>query len=1039
MKRTLSLLLLAAWVAGAQTNSTEILGVITDPNGGAVPAAAVEATKKSTGEKRSVVTDQEGRYTISNLQIGEYEIVVQATGFQRQRVPTLTLEIDQKARVDLQLKIGSVAETVEVNSAAPVLKTDDATVGEVVDHQRIVELPLNGRNFAQLATIATPGVRMGYQTFGGGERLYAAGQRENQNQFTLDGSVIQNNLINSVSFRPSIDAIEEFKVQTGNFSAEYGMFSGAQVTLSLRSGSNDIHVTLFEFLRNDVMDAKSFFERAADPRAPLRRNQFGFVVAGPVLIPRVYNGKNKTFFMVNSEFLRNRQAGTGLLTVPTAAQRGGDLSNVKTVIKDPISKLPFPGNIIPTNRIAPQATALLSFVPPGNTTGTANYLSQSKINADNNEFLTRLDHNFTDNDRLFGHFVRQTNQTATRPDYPTNIQNEGTNDWNASIQETHLFSANAINEIRFGYTRLKLLQNNGFSGTSFSILKTLGMVGFPEDSFTTGLPNVSVTGYLSLSSQGPLYQVDETAQLADNFSLIRGAHALKFGADLRRGRIAREAANFPRASLSFTGDITGNALADFLLGYPRNVSGVENLSWAEARDWRMGFYAMDDWHVSNKLTLNLGIRYELNTVPIDPYGRLRTLNPKDPTQLIPGVYTVAAPFKGDHNDFAPRFGFAYRPFGNKTVFRGGYGIYYNANQLNNFTLLQSNPPYKVIPTLVSDPNNPSVTIANPFAVNGVLQPGPFNITTVDLCGCLPNTYNQNWTFNIQRQLPGEIAVEVGYVGAHSVHLDHADQANTAPPGPGAVQARRPYPVWADVRAIRNDGSSNYNALQAQFRKRYSHGLTILGAYSYSKSIDDVNDFNSGDRAQDPTKRYLERGSSQFDFPQRLTFSGVYQLPFFAGSKSGIVKTVLGGWQLNGIFTGESGKPFSVYASGDIANTGGSGQRANRLADGRLSSDARSIYKWFDTTAFANPAPYTFGNAGRFILRGPHTITLDGGLSKNFVFHERNRVEFRAEFFSLTNTPLFGNPNSTVGTPTFGQITSSAGGNRTIQLGLKYAF
>lgn len=1038
MKRILSLLLLAVWVAGAQTNSTEILGVVTDPNGGAVPGAAIDAVKKSTGEKRSVVSDQEGRYLISNLQVGDYELVVEAKGFQRQRVPSMTLELNQKARVDLQLKLGSVAETIDVTTAAPVLKTDDATVGEVVDHRRIVELPLNGRNFAQLATIATPGVRMGYQTFGGGERLYAAGQRENQNQFTLDGSVIQNNLINSVSFRPSIDAIEEFKVQTGNFSAEYGMFSGAQVTLNLRSGTNDLHGTVFEFLRNDALDAKSFFERASDPKAPLRRNQFGFVLAGPVYIPHVYNGRNKTFFMVNSEFLRLRQAGTGLLNVPTAAQRSGDLSAVTKAIRDPLTGLLFPGNIIPVSRISPTATALFGFVPAANATGSANYLSRSRNNANNNEFLTRIDHNLNDNDRLFGHFIRQTNRTSIIPDYPLNLQNEGTTDWNAAIQETHLFSANAINEFRFGYTRLKLLQSNGFSGTDFSILKTLGMTGFPEDSFGTGLPTISVTGYLSLSSQGPLYQVDETAQLSDNFSLIRGAHAFKAGADIRKGRIAREAANYPRGSLSFTGDITGNALADFLLGFPRTVNGVENLNWAEARNWRTGFYAMDDWRVSNKLTLNLGVRYELNTVPIDPYGRLRTLNPKDPTQLIPAPYVTAAPFKGDHNNFAPRFGFAYRPFGNNTVFRGGYGIYYNANQLNNFTLLQSNPPYKLVPTIVSDPTNPTVTITNPFSVSGSLPTGPFNITTIDLCGCLPNAYNQNWTFNIQRQLPSDIALEVGYMGAHAVHLDHADQVNVAQPGPGAVQARRPYPMWADVRAIRNDGSSNYNALQFQFRKRYTHGLTVLGTYSYSKSIDDVNDFNGGDRAQDPTKRYLERGVSQFDFPQRATASVVYQLPFFASASSGIVRAVLGGWQVNGIWTAESGRPFSVYASGDIANTGGSGQRANRLADGRLASDQRSIYKWFDTTAFANPAPYTFGNSGRFILRGPHTNTIDGGLSKNFVFRERNRVEFRAEFFSMTNTPIYSNPNSTVGTPTFGQITS-AGGNRTVQFGLKYSF
>jgi hypothetical protein len=1037
MKRSIILLVLAACVAGAQTTSTEILGTITDPNGAVIANAVIDAARAGTGEHRAVKSDADGRYLIPNLDVGQYDLTVEAPGFQRQRLGGVVLELNQKARLDVQLKLGNVQQTVEVNAAAPVLKTDDATLGEVVDNRRIVELPLNGRNFAQLATIATPGVRMGYQTYGGGERLYAGGQRENENQFQLDGSVIQNNLLNSVSFRPSVDAIEEFKVQTGAFAAEYGMFSGAQVTISLRSGTNSLHGTAFEFLRNDVLDARTFFENPANPKAPLRRNQFGFVLSGPVYIPKLYNGKNKTFFMVNSEFLRLRQSGASLLNVPTAAQRAGDLSTIAKIAKDPLTGQAFPGNLIPQSRIAPAATALLGYAPLPNTAGSANYLATTLNNANNTEFVTRIDQNFGDKDHLFGHFIRQINTTSVVPDLPESLQHETTRDWNAAIGYTRLLSPNAINELRLGYTRLILADTNSFTNTNFNIQQALGMTGFPSDSFATGLPGIAVTGYLNYANVGPTYQVDETAQISENFSYIHGAHALKFGVDIRKGRIARQVANYPRGSLSFTGDMTGNALADFLLGLPRSVTGVEPLNWAEARGWRMGFYGQDDWRVTDKLTLNLGIRYDLNTVPVDPYGRLRTLNPSDPTQLIPAPYVEQAPFKGDHNNFAPRIGFAYRPFGNKTVFRGGYGIYYDANQLNNFTLLQNNPPFHLVPTLVSDPASPSLNIANPFSVNGALPTGPFNLVTIDLCGCLPNPLSQNYTFNVQRQLPSDAALEIGYVGAHTVHLDQANQLNAAPPGPGAVQPRRPYPMWADIRAIQNDVSSSYNALQVSLRKRMTHGLTVLATYAFSKTIDDGNDFNSGDRIMDPTRRYLDRGVSQFDYPHRITASAVYQLPFFANASSSFVRTALAGWQVDAIWTFESGRPFSVYASGDIANSGSVNQRANRIADGHLANP--TLQEWFDVTAFTNPAPYTYGTAGRDILRGPRTDTIDGGLFKNFHFTEKQNLEFRAEFFSFTNTPIFNLPNSTVNTPTFGQVTSVSGGNRTIQFGLKYQF
>lgn len=1038
MLRLLSGAVLIACCVFAQSTSTQIVGVITDASGAAVSNANVEATRKATGEKRTTQSNETGNYILLNIESGDYELQISAPGFRTERISSIKLELSQKARVDVALQLGTVAETVEVQAVAPVLNTEDASLGEVVGRKQIVELPLNGRNFAQLATITSPGVRTGYQTFGNAVRLYAGGQRENQNQFSLSGIVVQNNLINAVSFRPSVEALEEFKVMTGNFSAEYGMYSGAQVTMNLRSGTNELHGTIFEFLRNEKLDARNFFEDPTTPKAPLRRNQFGFVLSGPIYIPKIYDGRNQTFFMVNGEYLRHRRTSPGLTTVPSLAFRQGDFSSLGTALIDPTTKQPFVGNVIPSNRLSASALGLQEYYPAPNQTGANNYLGRTRSDIDNNQFLTRIDQLFGTRDRLYGSFITQGNESRSLTVLPSDLRTEPTSDWSLALNETHIFSPNVINEFRLGYTRLKFQNTNNFTGSDFSILQAFGMQGFPEgDSFVTGLPGINITGFLGLSSYGPLYQIDETAQLVNNLSIVKGNHTIKMGYDVRKGRIARRASNYPRGDISFTGEMTGNAYADFLLGLPRRTNGVENLNYAEARNWRNGVFLSDDWRVNSRLTLNLGVRYELFTVPVDPYGRLRILDPNDMSRLIPEPYVSAKLFKGDHNNWAPRIGFAYRPFGQKTVLRGGYGIYYNGNQLNNFTLLQSNPPFKLVPTFTSDPTNPTISISNPYLSGGSIPTGPFNIVTVDPSLSMPNAYTQNYSFLIQQEILPSTTLEVGYVGAQSKHIDRADSGNLPLPGPGAIQARRPYPMWADIRVIRNDVSSNYNSLQSTVRKRYSNGMTVIGTYAWSKTIDDGNDFNQGDRIQDPQRRYLERGVSQFDFTHRLTASFVYELPFFKNSHA-LVRTVLGGWQTNGIYIFESGRPFSVYAGADVPNTGSSTVRADRIADGRLSSSERNLQRWFDTSAFVRPALYTYGNSGRNILRGPVTNSFDFGLTKNFPVFEHHNIQFRAEFFSLTNTPNFGLPGSTVGTAAFGVI-SSASANRNVQLGLKYSF
>ncbi|MCC6345134.1 MAG: TonB-dependent receptor [Bryobacterales bacterium] len=1024
-------------ILSAQTTSTQMLGTIIDPTGAAVPNATVQVRRVETGETRGFHTDGSGNYIIPSLEIGEYEVTVEATGFQREIRRGVVLELNQKARIDFQLHVGSVTDTVEVVASTPVLKTDDATVGDVVERRRITELPLNGRNFAQLAVLGSPGVRLVPFSIMNGERLAASGQRENQNQFTMDGIVIQNNLINSVSVRPSVEAMEEFKVQTGNFSAEFGNFSGAQVNIALRSGTNDLHGTLFEFLRNDKVDARTFFERPSDPKAPFRRNQFGAVLSGPVYIPGLYRGKDRTFFMFNAELLRHRLAGSTPATVLPLDFRKGDFSSLLAVgktIHDPRTGKMFPGNIIPGDQLSQQALALLKYMPVPNQNGILNYQAQTRNSIDNNQYLGRIDHVFNERDRIFGHFVHQTNTLVNVGVNPNDEGYDATTDYNVALNHTHLFSSTIINEFRVGWTRFKWFYGNQFTNTDFSILKEFGMVGYPDDPFLAGLPSIGISGYLGLSSTGPGPKVDDTGQIADNISMIRGRHALKAGVDIRLTQEVEKAANLMRGSISFTGDMTGNPVADFMLGIPRSVTGAEALIRAQARNWKYGAYFMDDWHVTPRLTLNLGVRYQLATVVKDPRGALRSLDPSDQTKLYPALGVSAGLYDGDHNNIAPRVGFAWRPFDTKTVFRGGYGIYYNSNQLNNFTILVRNPPLFLTPTLVNDINNPTVTLANPFAVQGTLPTGPYNVISLDPCRCLPQDYNQMWTLNIQRQVSENFGVEVGYMGSLAVHLNRSDDPNQAFPGPGPVQPRRQIPTWAAIRMIRNDSTSTYHALQAQAKRRFSKGLLFVANYSWSHTITDGLDTNAGPFPQNFLRRDLERANSPNDLTHQMTTAFVYDIPF---PNTTPLHRVFGGWQTNGILTLESGLPFTVAALGDRANTG-STQRADRLGDGRLQRGQQTPERWFDTSAFTNPALYTYGTSARFILRKAGTKVLDFGLSRNIRFAERNNIQLRGEFFSFFNTPQFGFPSATVGTVNFGRVTS-ASGNRVIQFALKYSF
>ncbi|MBA3442964.1 MAG: TonB-dependent receptor, partial [Pyrinomonadaceae bacterium] len=701
----------------AQTTSTSILGTVTDANGALVPAAKVTALNVKTGTKREDSTSSSGDFNFPLLDVGEYEVTVEAPGFKTGVSSNIILQVNEKVRVDFSLDVGSTTERVEVTSQASVLRTDDATLGQTVEQRRVVELPLNNRSLGALA-ILQPGVqygpRSGSDGQGFGQRqgshgipipgiglsIVANGQRETNQHATLDGVVATEARVNTVPFSPSVEAVEEFRVLSGSYSAEYGFNAGAQMIIVTRSGGNDFHGAAFEFLRNDVFDAENYFQNYFTlPGAPrlkkdsLRQNNFGGVLSGPVLIPKIYNGRNQTFFMVNYEKRIRRQSGLAQqANHPPAAFRRGDFSallNRRTEggaalpsiqIVDPLTGTPFTGNIIPESRIAPAARALLAFWPepqrvlPDPLTGF-NYTGLERRTLDDDQRFIRIDHNFSEKDKVFGRYAfNDVTYNVLPGDNPNFSYFVAGRNQNVASQWIHVFTPSLINEFRYGYNRSVNNTLNPRANTDFDI-EALGVPGFrvvndnnrPFTSRETGVPTISVNAFSALSEQdgGNGFDFNNLHQFSDNVTISRGAHNMKTGFDYRWVKLFRGAANVPRGGLTFGGDIAGNAFAAFLLGYPSNTTTPEGLPLTEVRQHRMAFYFTDDWKASRKLTMNLGLRYEYNTVATDILGLWRSLSFTDtvnglPT-LVPDVGTPYGFYKPQKNVLMPRLGLAYRP------------------------------------------------------------------------------------------------------------------------------------------------------------------------------------------------------------------------------------------------------------------------------------------------------------------------------------------------------------------------------------------
>lgn len=1066
----------------SQTTSTTILGTVTDPSGAAVAGAKVTATNIRTQVKREDVTTNTGDYSFPLIDIGEYSVSVEASGFKTAARTGLILQINEKLRSDFTLQVGQVSERVEVTGAVTALKTDESSIGDVIEQKRIVELPVNGRNVGNLAVLQA-GVMFGSrggldgQSGGGGGipipgqtiAIVANGQREVSQHATLDGVVATEARVNTVPFSPSPEAIEEVKVFTGTYSAEYGFNSGAQLIMVMRSGTNDLHGSLFEFLRNDKFDAEDYFQNyfntssARLPKQGVRQNQFGFVLNGPVVLPKLYNGKDKTFFMFNYEGRRRSLPGAASSSlVPTEEFRNGDFSQLLRIptpvqLIDPISGVPFAGNIIPQSRISSTAKSIIPFwekpqVSVANPLVGFNYTGTGPNRITDNQYFVKGDHNFSTKDKVMGRYATNSVDWLTYSGFSPQFSYLvlGRND-NIATQWIHVFSPAAVLETRYGFTRSKDDSFNPRANTDFN-LAALGMDGFrvvndgnrPLTKREAGLPSMNVAGLQGLAERdgGNGFDDNKLHQISSSLNLSFGRHNVKVGGEYRHITLFRGAANVPRGAFSFNGDISGNSFAQFLLGLPSTTDTPEGLPLTDVLQHRTGFYVNDDWKVSRKLTVNIGVRYEYNSMARDVRGLWRSAEIKNGTYTyVPGDIRTQYDFYTPQKDmFMPRIGLAYRA-SDAWVIRAGYGIYYNVHQLNNYTILNLNPPLSGSANFVNGASNfrlvnttNPLTFANPFGVINRSSPVSANVLNKDNFQPMVN----QWSFDIQRRLPWDMALNVGYVGSGTAHLDNTVEANSPDPAfntaTSSVQSRRPYQFINDngvlrpltrVRFLDSGANASYHGLQTTLQKRFAKGLSFSIAHTWSKTLMEGYGRNESDgynpnAYQNPRNRAADKGRVGFDVTHNVVSNFVYELPFFAGSTNAFVKNVLGGWQTNGVITMRTGFPMTV-TQGNIINTSAGAPRPDRIGLGSLSNP--TVNQWFNPNDFrlvscqntATPELCRYGNSGMAVLEGPGAKIVDFSLFKNFQIHERVKLQFRSEMYNLFNTPQFARPNGSLNT------------------------
>jgi len=1078
-------------LALAQTISGDLVVNVVDPSGAVVSGAKLILTQIGTNVKQESVTDHLGNALLAQLKPGEYKLDISAPGFQSQTVGGIRIQVGQRARVDVKLNVGQITESVTVSAGGvTLLNSESAALGQVIEQRQLVELPLSGRNFLQLAYISAGAVPIGIGTSPATSwtgrsdmTLSIAGGRESNNSFLLNGIETRNARFGSVGIRPSIEAIQEFKVQRSTFGAEFGR-SAAVINTTMRAGTNGLHGSVFEFLRNKELDANDFFlNRTGRLRAPLTQNNFGTAVGGPVVIPKLYDGRNRTFWFFNYEAFRQRVSSSATGTYSSAAQLKGNLADDSggtglfptsnpvcqanpTSRKcmnfiDPDSGLPFPGNVIPAGRLDPitQLAAQYSVLP--NVPVTVNspvfplYNTQAtpgQIN-DFDQYNVRADHQLGSRDQLFGTFSwsdETRNVKALRPyggeGYPmSNRLVTGT--WN------HTFSASVLNEFRFGWNRSRTFR---LSETSFGpnyAKDTFGLKNTTSQPMAFGIPAFSLSGFSAIGSiSQAIGATDENFQFTDNLGIVKGRHNIRTGLQVMRlayFQITNFAGN---PTFTFDGRYTGVqtngfGLGDFLLGYPSRAQGSVGDGSQDMRTTFWSGYLQDDWRVAPNFTLNFGMRYEFARSPVEINNRSMYFNPEQARIILAGQGVRPDIVDPDWNNFAPRFGFTWRPnFLSNMVVRGGFGVYYSTDNFNEEQFKGQGAPFFQQQTIDGDPRRPTIFMKDMLpAFTASKNTGPF---TFDRLNRTP--YLNQWTFGIQKSFGADWLVEAEYAGSQGNKMPQRRNLNIAtidPTGTIPVAQRRRFLEFSDILLTYNGGWTSYNAMTAKVEKRFSSGLFLLGSFTWQKSLDlgSTDDFST---ISTEFKKW-DKGRSSFDVPYRYVMSYVYQLPFGRGKQhlSGVSRAadlLIGGWQVNGMTTFATGQWQTLGLGSDWIFIGSwTKSIPNVIGDYKAG---RSV-----PDAYLNPAAFDFprdaqgnriravGNGGRNTIQQPGLNNWDMGVCKNFSISERLRAQFRWETFNTWNHTQFGSATLSVTSTNFGRITGARMGPRRTQLGLKLSW
>ncbi|MGI8988974.1 MAG: TonB-dependent receptor domain-containing protein [Bryobacteraceae bacterium] len=1149
-----------------QTATGSISGTVRDPTTAAVPSVKVTVTNFATNETRQTKTDNSGIYTFPLLPPATYRIEAEAAGFKRFIRDNVKVDVALALTVDLPMEIGSASDSVTVTAEAPPLEEESSSLAHIIENERIVNLPTNGRNsygFAQLV----PGVRAskGFTQVAYGmyndQFVSINGSRPNSNSFMLDGGNNTNPAFNGPGYFPSVDEVQEYKVQTNNFSAEFSNSAGGVINLVTKSGTNQYHGSLYEFLRNDKLTGTDFFvNRSGLKKSELRFNQFGGTVGGPLTIPRVYQGKDRTFFFGSYEGLRWVRGITAAGSVPTDLERTGDFSQTRSAggqvitVYDPSTSRPnpnapgtfirsaFPGNMVPASRFDLVSKSLLNYVPHANSPGVPitnlnNFITNASSPVQKNGFSVRVDHALTQNQKVFAR-ASLNDTPVSRPEIyghslyvaePINGAVDQLNQRQAVVNYTNLLRPNLILELSSSFLRYSI-QRQG-PGNNFDPVQ----VGLPayfhqlQPALVSCFPVIGITNYgVSIpvpdvgggliGNCGLLHDAYESFHEYANLTHTRGKHTLKSGGNFGVNRLSTGRYGVAGQNYSYSPGFTqgpnplvgsstaGDAFASFLLGTPSSGSVTTDGPGQNLLYRYFGLYFQDDWKVTSRLTLNLGLRYDYQTPWTERYNRFSDFNFTAPSpfqvpglNLVGGLYfpgvgaTPRGQFDPDRKNFAPRFGFAYL-FDKNTVVRGGYGIFFapiTGGGFNGSAVPVSGFQSSSAMVTSIDGITPTNYQANPFPDGFVRAPGSSlglatllgqSVTGMDRDRHTP--YAEQWNLDVQRTLPGNLLLDVAYAGSRGLRLfgslnydqlpnqylalgDGLRQSVANPffgkitSGPLSTptvqlsQLLRPYPQFTGVTAGNASyGASTYHALQAKLERRFSKGFSVLVSYTFSKLLDDVSPTTTGypgesfasGAYQDTTNRAKERAPASFDTPHYLALNSVWEIPVGPGHgflERGVPSQILGGWQLNGIATFQSGVPLQLGVASNTLNNYGGSQRPDWTGkDPTLSGPiSQRLNHYFDTSQFSLPLPYTYGNVARLlsVLRAPGLANLDLSIFKNFTLRESLKLQFRIESFNTLNHPQFSLPNTTIGSSAAGVIGTQANLPRDIQLALKLLF